>query len=190
MILGIHKRQWPFILAAVACVLLLNLEGMRREVLANNLRWERISESATESGVSLEILASLYRCTYPWREIALEILGVGLSLAVLAWLVVWLSRRAFFQRVPLGLRVGIEVALALGVGVAFAAASIAYAFHWYDDFWCRPMYGLAYPRFVYLWSQRFVFPAASALTFLAMMLSNRGSVESLSRGTGMRALNT
>lgn len=176
MILGIHKWQWLLVLAAVAGFLAVNLLGMREEVQYNEQVKARVLESVAEAEIPSEIHAALWGCTYPWPKITAETAAAAGCLAALAWLVVFISQRGFFQRWPRRLKYAAELLLAFLTGGAFMAASLYFAYHWIEDFICGTVLGLRQPDFAWKWSIQFVFPAASALIFVALALSNRRAV--------------
>lgn len=169
MIVGISKWQWLLILIAVASVMLVNVIGIWHSIRFNKMQVEEVKHVDPE-------LLELYNCDYPYLAVSLRFLITAILLSALAWLTVFLSAKAFFQRLPLILKYGSELLVATLVGVVFAIVSILLCANWVYDFWCGPLYGLLMSGFVHYWSKRLVFPATSVLIFWAMHLSNRNQV--------------
>jgi hypothetical protein len=161
MIAGINKPQWLLIIPALLIVLVVNTMGMWQQFQIYKARQQAWPEIYTD-----------FACSIPWMKIILEGIVVTIFLMVFAWLLVFLSRRAFFQKLPSRLRYGSELLIALLAGATFMVTSILFSDGWIQYFWCGPMAGLSKSSLVLYLSPRLVLPATSVLIFWAMYLSN------------------
>ena len=82
MIVGISKRQWLLILAAVAIVILVNVIGIWYYLRPYKMLVEEINDPE---------LLDLITCDYPYLAVFLKFSITAILLGALAWLMVFLS---------------------------------------------------------------------------------------------------
>ncbi len=157
MIARLSKPQWFLVILADAIAMLINGIGV-------SLEWQRYEAWPRDP---------LYSCENPWLKVVPGMILATLLLLAFAWLAVLASRGRFIQRLPLAIRYGAELLVALLAGFVIAVASTAFSDAWAWEFHCGPMLGLLYSWFVRYWALRGIWPAATALLFWAMCLSNR-----------------
>ena len=165
MVLGIKKRQWIVLLLALSMPLSLNAVGIWHHVGRDNI---------------LEMLRGTYSYIpynnnsldlehNPFPEIFLNLLPITIFLGFLAWLMIFISNRVFFQKQPLTIKL-IEVSL-----MSFFTAEV---FTKVGDFfmplaWLPVFFntlGLPGSVFVSTWSWLLV-PTTTIILFIAMLLS-------------------
>ena len=165
MVLGISKRHWLLIFAAVLSVVIINVIGIWID-LPSKAYTEKFEDMAPGVFDSMN-------CDPQYLTVFLMFLLVAVVLTATAWFAVFLSKKPFLQGLSAVLRYASELLTAILVGGIFAAISICLAANWIDHFWCGPLYGLLWSPFVVEWSMKFAFPATSLLIFWAMRLSNQ-----------------
>jgi hypothetical protein len=163
--LGISKRQWLLVFAAVMSVVIINIIGIWSD-LPSKVYTEKLGDMAPE-------FFDLMNCNPPYLTVFLKFLLVTSLLTAIAWFIVFLPEKPFLQRLPSVLKYASELLMAILIGGVFAVVSISFASNWVYDFWCGPLYGLLWSAFVYYWSIRLIFPVTTVLIFWAMYLSNQ-----------------
>ena len=165
MILGIQKRQWVVLLLALLMPLLLNIVGILHDVGKNNILQML---SGTYSYVPYDN-NSLDLDHNPFLEIFMNLLPTIGFLGLLAWLIIFVSNRAFFQKQPLTAKL-IEVLLMS----LFVAAIFAKVGEFFMPFAWLPVFfntlGIPLSNFVLTWSW-LVVPTTAIILFIAMLLS-------------------
>ena len=161
MIAGISKSQWLLIMVSETIVLLINGFGMWEKDLLYESRRLHLPE-----------LYKVYDCGTPWPKVIPETMVTTTLLLLIAWLIVFMSRQLFFQKLPLKLKIGSQGLIAIFVGIIFMIASISFSDSWVFDFWCGDLYGLLYSSSVRFLSVWLILPATSLLIFWATYISN------------------
>lgn len=165
MLIGISRRQWLLILTAVSVVVVINGIGI----------WDFINDLRMRIEAESDLVLKLFGLCDPPPYLAVfsKFLITIILLVAIAWLTVFLSKKGLFQRLPSIVKHGGELLIAVFVGSVFTVVSIELSNNWVNDFYCGSYYGLLGSEFVHYWSTRLVFPVASMLMFVAMLLSNQ-----------------
>ena len=161
MIFGIQKRQWLFLFLALAVPLLLNAIGIWQDIGSTGIR-------------------HLLNGTYKWYgtepepnalpEILSGLLKMAAPLALLSWLLIFVSNRAFFQKQPLIAKLLEALLAVLPIAKVFEiCAGFFMPFSWLPQF--HDQIGLPVSDFTLRWSPWVVLPTTAIILFIAMLLS-------------------
>ena len=171
MVIGIQKRQWALLLAALIMPLLLNAVAIWQDVgVASILKML----NGTYPRPLLGFLGGTYN---PLPGIFLKLLFFVIALGLLTWLMVFMSSKVFFQKQP-------QVAKLFEIGVAALLIAIVFVvvagflmplvwlpiFHSY-------LLGLPASPFMEYWSRWFILPTTAIILFIAMFLSRNKTLE-------------
>jgi len=161
--IGISKRQWLLVLAAVAIVTAINGIGI----------WDFVHDFRISIEAKPDLVSELLRPCDPPPYLAVfsKFLIAIILLVAIALLAIFLSKKMLFQRLSSIVKHGSELLIAVFIGSIFTVVSIALSSSWVDDLWCG--FSVLWSEFVYYWSTRLVFPATSMLMFGAMLISHR-----------------
>jgi hypothetical protein len=163
MIIGIRRRQWPLLFLALAVPILLNGAGI----------WKDIGTNAV-----LQILLGTYS-PYPYKsfgvmynpmpEILLNLLLMTIPLGFLAWVMLFIFNKTFFQKQPLVLRVIETVLTAPLFAVVFAMITGFFMpLAWLPKF--HDLLGLPGSPFMMEWSGWLVLPITTIILAVAVFL--------------------
>jgi len=164
---GIQKRQWVLLLLLVSGPLLLNLAGIWQDVgtdaLLQLLR-------GTYSPYPYKLLGVPYN---PLPEIFLNLLLFTALAGSLAWLMVFISNRTFFQRQALVAKVAETLLVAWAVATVFQTISgMVLPLAWLPNFHDY-LLGLPASAFMLTWSRWVVFPLTAIILCFAIFLSGK-----------------
>lgn len=167
MIVGIQKRQFVLIIFALCVPLVVNTMAIWQDIGAAPIL--KIWDGAYPAP-KLGFLGGSYN---PLPEIFLKLLCFDMLLGLLAWLIVFISKKAFFQKQPPAVKL-FETFLMVGI-VAVVFAIITGFFMplvWLPKF---HDYLLGLPAYPILmdWSFGLVFPITAIILFGAVSLSGR-----------------
>ena len=167
MIIGIRRRQWLLLFLTTSIPILLNGVAI----------WNDIGSKGI-----LQILTGTYS-PYPYKsfgiiynplpEIFLSLLLITIPLDFLAWLIIFILNKPFFQKQPIVLRV-IEIGLtaSLVAGVFVIATSFFMPLTWLPKFHDYKL-GLPASPLLIKWSGRLIFPITIITLFSAVLLSRQ-----------------
>jgi hypothetical protein len=165
MILGIQKRQWFALLLALSMPLLLNAAGIWHDVGRRDL---------------LQMLRGMYSYIpyvnnsldldhNPFPEIFQNLLPTTLFLGFLAWLMIFISNRVFFQKQSWLAKLFEILLMSLFVADTFAnVGGFFMPFAWLPVFFNT--LGVPVSLFVSTWSW-LVVPLTTVILFIALLLS-------------------
>ena len=156
---GIQKRQWLLLFLALSIPLLLNAVGI----------WQNVG-----TNVILQLLRGTYS-PYPYKsfgviynplpEIFLKLLLFAAALGFLAWLIVFISNKAFFNKQPLITKVCETLLMACLVGLIFETITgVAMPLVWLPKFHDYIL-GLPGSSFMVEWSHWLVLPTTVIILF-------------------------
>jgi hypothetical protein len=167
MIFGIQKRQWLLLLLAISVPLLLNAVAIWQDVGAKaifQILRGTFSYGNYYNGLDID--------HNPFPEILRDLLLFTVPLELLAWFMIFVSNKVFFQKQPLIAKLFEALLMAWLVAVIFKTVT---------DFF-MPLVWL--PRikntlmlpgsvFVDYWSYWLVFPVTAIIFFIAIFLSGQ-----------------
>jgi ABC-type Na+ efflux pump permease subunit len=173
MIFGIQKKQWLLILSALSVPLILNALAIWQDVgTASILKmW-----NGTYPQPLLGLLAGPYN---PLPEIFLKLLIIIVMLGLLAWLMVFISNKVYFQKQPRIAQVIEALLMALFVAVVFEAITG----YFMPLVWIPLLHdtlGLPGSTFMGEWSRLLVFPITAIIIFCAIIISGKKTIDTLS----------
>ncbi len=171
MIIGIQKRQWVLLFVVLSMPFLLNIVAIWQDIgIASILKML----NGTYPRPLLGFLGGAYN---PFPEILLKLLLFVATLGLLAWLMVFISSKAFFQKQP-------QVAKFFEIGVMALLAAVVFGIVaglfmplvWLPKFHDY-LLGLPASPFMVHWSRWFIFPATTIILFIAISLSRNKNLE-------------
>lgn len=167
MLAGIQKRQFVLLVLAVCVPLTANIVALWQEIGTASLL--KIWNGAYPAPM-LGFLGGSYN---PLPEIFLKLLYFDLALGLLAWLMVFISNRAFFQKQPPVVKLFENVLIAGLVAVAFAIITGFFMpLVWLPEFH-NYLLGLPASHTLIAWSFWLIFPITTILLLGTIFLSGR-----------------
>jgi len=165
MIFGIQKRQWFLLLLAVSVPLLLNAVAICQDVgIASILKmW-----NGTYPNFLGGFLGGPYK---PLPEIFLKLLLFSAALGLLAWLMVLISNKTFFQRQPRIIIFCETFLMTFLVAIVFGFISGYFMPLVWLPLFHNYQLGLPGSSFMVDWSRWLVFPTTVIFLFSAIFLS-------------------
>jgi len=168
MLIGIQKRQWLLILLTLSVPLLINAVAI----------WQDIGTASILKIWNGTYKPSLYLVAYnPLPEISLKLLLFTVALGLLAWLMVFISNKAFFQKQLLIAKFCETLLMAWLVAVVFDVVTGFFMplvwlpiFHDY-------LLGLPVSSFMLDWSRWLVLPTTALILFIAIFLSGNKKID-------------
>ena len=166
MIFGIQKRQWLLILLALSVPLTLNIIAILQRV-----GLDAILQMLRGSYIYVPYyIDSLYLDHNPFLEIFLNILPIVIFLGLLAWFMVFISSRAFFQKQSLVANLFEAILMSSFVAVIFDITSGFFMpLTWIPVFYNT--LGMPGSSFMFKWSRWLVLPATAIILFVAILFS-------------------
>jgi len=179
MKIGIQKRQWFILFLILSLPLLLNAMAI----------WLEIGSAGT-----LQLLGGTYQPSNPNLppasplEILSGLLPIATFLGFIAWLVIFVSNRAFFQKQRLIVKMFETLLLVLFIAKAFEIATgVIMPLAWLPQF-NDYLLGLPSSVFTVNWSRWFIFPATAIILFIALAISRNKNLEGKKIGETVNAL--
>ena len=166
MVIGIQKRQAYLILLTVFVPLLLNVVAIWQYVGTTSIlkMW-----NGTYPNPFTGFLGGPYN---PLPEIFLNLLVSTAPLGFLAWILIFISNKDFFQKQPLIAKLFEAVLMASVIAVVFAIVTgIFMPLVWLTIFRNSPSPGIPGSAFILDWSRWLVLPATAIILFGAILLS-------------------
>jgi hypothetical protein len=171
MSIGTQKRQWFLILLALSAPLLLNIIALWQDIGTDSILkiW-----NGTYPQPLLGFLGSVYN---PLPEIFLKLLLFLFALGFLAWFVVFITSKEFFQKQSQMVKLFEIGIMALVTAVVFdIVSSFMMPLIWLPKFHDY-LLGLPSSPFMINWSRWFIFPATAIILFIASLLSGDKNLE-------------
>jgi hypothetical protein len=165
MILGIQKQQWLLLFLLLCVPLFLNAAAIWQDIGTDGIRQLLRGDYSSYPNTLLGDVDN------PIPEIVLNILLFTAALGLLAWFMLFISNRVFFQKQPLAAKVGEALVMAWFVAAVFERITgsimpLAWLPKFHDY-----LLGLPSSSFMVDWSHWLVFPTTAVVLFGAVFLS-------------------
>ena len=171
MIIGIQKRQWVLLFVVLSMPFLLNIVAIWQDLGIDSILKLL---NGTYPQPLLGFLGGAYN---PLPEIFLKLLFFVIALGFLAWFMIFISSKAFFQKQPQVAKLTEIGVMALLTAVVFGVvAGLFMPLVWLPKFHDY-LLGLPASPFMVNWSRWFIFPATTIILFITIFLSRNKNLE-------------